>query len=335
MGNATLWNAEANFDLSDASFTLTSKEEKLSVCHYNGGVKQYVQLNISRTAWDEGHKKHEKDFIKTGEGTCAALASVGTVVPFDDGATDRPRNIPGLTDRPQTVTTTEGGAGDGSLIKKLQERIKQLEYRLSQREQEVVDREREHETTVNPSLLKRVIGRILLQVHEKGEAWYVDPDSSQKFYLKDGQSAYQALQAFGLGITETDIDQIPVSTETDDDTEDADADGLSDKTEVALGTEVENADSDGDGFSDGTEVESGYHPRRAGQWLANAALCQRLEGKIVLQIENRGQAWYVRNCKRYYLKNGVSAYEVMRRLGLGITNEDLSEVPTGDLSTGE
>ena len=324
-------------DTSDRMFTISAplESEKVVACHYNSGVKQYVQLSISRDGWDDGHKNHEKDFIKTGEGTCASLASVGTLVPFDGGATDEPRNIPGLIDQPQPVSTSDSGGGNGSLIRKLQERIKQLEYNLSQREQEVVEREREREKPVNPSLVHRTAGMILLQVKEKGEAWYVDPDSLQKFYLKDGPSAYQALQAFGLGITETDIDQIPVSTETDTDTEDADADGLSDKTEIALGTDVNNKDSDNDGFLDGTEVESGYHPRRTGQWIANAAMCKRLEGKIVLQVNNRGQAWYVRNCKRYYLKNGASAYEVMRYLGLGITNEDLSEVPTGDLSTGE
>ncbi len=54
------------------------------------------------------------------------------------------------------------------------------------------------------SLTTRMKGRILLQVQSHGEAWYVDPVSAARYYLKDGPTAYEALRKFGLGVTEAD-----------------------------------------------------------------------------------------------------------------------------------
>ncbi len=57
---------------------------------------------------------------------------------------------------------------------------------------------------VSGSLTARMKGRILLQVQSHGEAWYVDPVSAARYYLKDGPTAYEALRKFGLGVTEAD-----------------------------------------------------------------------------------------------------------------------------------
>jgi len=56
-----------------------------------------------------------------------------------------------------------------------------------------------------------------------------------------------------------------------------------------------------------------------------------LEGKILLQVESRGEAWYIHEGKRYYMKNGQQAYEIMRFLLLGITNSDLRQIPVGEI----
>lgn len=56
----------------------------------------------------------------------------------------------------------------------------------------------------NASLLSRVKGYILLQVEQHGEAWYVDPVTSKRYYMKDGPTAYQMMRSFGLGVTESD-----------------------------------------------------------------------------------------------------------------------------------
>jgi len=53
-------------------------------------------------------------------------------------------------------------------------------------------------------------------------------------------------------------------------------------------------------------------------------LSNRVSGKILLQIEDNGEGWYVNpsNNKRYYLGRPSDAFSVMRGLGLGISNKD-------------
>jgi len=64
----------------------------------------------------------------------------------------------------------------------------------------------------------------------------------------------------------------------------------------------------------------------------SSSLTNRLKGYILLQVENNGEAWYVHPIfgKRYYLKDGPTAYEMMRAFGLGISNQDLARVKNGE-----
>ncbi|MCK5415882.1 phosphodiester glycosidase family protein [Candidatus Parcubacteria bacterium] len=57
-------------------------------------------------------------------------------------------------------------------------------------------------------------------------------------------------------------------------------------------------------------------------------LSKSLAGKIVLQVEKNGEAWYINpvDLKKYYLGRPVDAFKVMRELGLGITRENLAKV---------
>lgn len=59
-------------------------------------------------------------------------------------------------------------------------------------------------------------------------------------------------------------------------------------------------------------------------------LAKRLSGRILLQIESHGEAWYVnpRDVKKYYLANGNEAYRIMRYLSVGITNKNLDKIKT-------
>ncbi len=54
----------------------------------------------------------------------------------------------------------------------------------------------------------------------------------------------------------------------------------------------------------------------------------RLSGRILLQVQDKGQAYYVNplNRKLYYLGRPTDAFNVMRSLGLGITNADLIKI---------
>lgn len=51
------------------------------------------------------------------------------------------------------------------------------------------------------------------------------------------------------------------------------------------------------------------------------------KGKIFLQVEAHGEAYYIDfNGALHYLKSEKEAYNIMRNLGLGITNKDLSSI---------
>lgn len=56
-------------------------------------------------------------------------------------------------------------------------------------------------------------------------------------------------------------------------------------------------------------------------------------GKILLDVEKKGEAYYIypKDRKAYYLGKPKDAFKVMRELGLGITNSDLSKIPEGNL----
>lgn len=54
-------------------------------------------------------------------------------------------------------------------------------------------------------------------------------------------------------------------------------------------------------------------------------------GKILLQVESRGEAYYISFDGRYnYLKDGASAYEVMKKLGMGISNTNLNKIKVNE-----
>jgi len=182
-------------------------------------------------------------------------------------------------------------------------------------------------------LTNRLLGRILLQVEEKGEAWYLDIDSKKRYYLKDGPVAYEAMRKFGLGITDADIEKIPVGFEDRFEDVDTDGDGLADKLEEAIGTDKFHEDTDRDGYTDGEEVRGGYDAFGPDKMIYDDALAEKLKGRILLQVESMGEAWYINpeDGKRYYMKDGESAYQIMRFLSLGITNSDLDEIIQGEL----
>ncbi len=118
-------------------------------------------------------------------------------------------------------------------------------------------------------MIERTRGYILLQVESHGEAWYIDPVSEKRAYMRDGSAAFNIMRGFGLGITNNNLEKL-----------------------------------------------------KNGDW----GLVERLKGRIVLQVEENGEAFYIhpKDGSVHYLANGDEAYRIMRELGLGITNTDLN-----------
>ncbi len=171
-------------------------------------------------------------------------------------------------------------------------------------------------------------GKILLQVESHGEAWYVNPKDGNSYYLKDGAAALELMKKVGVGFSNNNLKKIPVADANLTGDKDTDSDGLSDSVEDALGTDKTKADSDGDGYNDKDEIANGYNPSGAGKSNIDLKFSQSQAGKILLQVEGRGEAWYVNpiNNKRYFLGRPSDAYSLMRSLGLGITNNNLNKI---------
>ena len=123
-------------------------------------------------------------------------------------------------------------------------------------------------------LAENLKGKILLQVEENGEAWYVYPNNLQRYYLGRPADAFNVMSNLGLGISEKDFNNL-----------------------------------------------NGYGKNS-------------LSGKIILRVESHGEAYYINtyDLKLHYLGRPADAFGLMRSLGLGITNANLSQIKTASTS---
>jgi hypothetical protein len=57
-----------------------------------------------------------------------------------------------------------------------------------------------------------------------------------------------------------------------------------------------------------------------------------VSGKILLDVQTHGEAYYIypKNMKAYYLGRPADAFNVMRNLGLGITDENIGKIASGN-----
>jgi hypothetical protein len=174
-------------------------------------------------------------------------------------------------------------------------------------------------------LANRLKGRILLQIEENGEAWYVNPANLKRYYLGRPDDAFNVMKELGIGISNKNLEKIQVADANLLSGNDSDKDGLSDMLEEAVRTDKNKTDTDDDGFTDKEEVLSGHHPNISN---IDKNFTKSNVGKIFLQVENNGEAWYVNeiNLKRYYLGRPADAFNIMRSLGLGIANSNLEKI---------
>jgi exopolysaccharide biosynthesis protein len=140
----------------------------------------------------------------------------------------------------------------------------------------------------------RLSGRILLDVERNGEAWYVYPEDNKRYYLGRPHDAFAIMRELGLGISEEKFATIVPDLS------------------IAI-----TADS-----ATGTKKQ------------IDQALLRSLSGKIVLQVEKNGEAWYIDpvDLSPYYLGRPADAFAIMRKLGLGITSQDLALIHKPGLS---
>jgi hypothetical protein len=179
------------------------------------------------------------------------------------------------------------------------------------------------------TLNQKIKGKILLQVESKGEAWYVNPASGERNSLGRPSEAFEVMKSAGVGITNANLKKIQVADKNLASGKDTDGDGLSDTIEISFGTDASSTDSDSDGTDDKTEILAGYDPTSSDTAsMIDADFAAEQSGKILLQVESKGEAWYVNptDNKRYFLGRPADAFNVMRSVGLGISNDNLDKV---------
>lgn len=137
-----------------------------------------------------------------------------------------------------------------------------------------VNTERSLVKKVSSTLSKRLTGRILLQVEEKGQAWYVSPVNNLKYFLNRPADAFTIMRQLSLGISNKDFESF-----------------------------------------------KGKAPAR-------------LSGRILLKVQDAGKAYYVNplNLTMHYLGRPADAFNVMRNLGLGITNSNIRQIGVGEVN---
>lgn len=175
-------------------------------------------------------------------------------------------------------------------------------------------------------------GRLLLQVENHGEAWYVNPINKLKYYLGTPKMTYSIMKKLGLGISNKNLEKIKIANFNLDNGLDTDKDGLSDAVEDSIGSDKNKKDSDSDGYDDEEEMINGYNTNGKNKLLIDNILSNKLKGRIVIQVEGHGEAWYIYPVTntRYYLGKPSDAYSILRSLSLGISNQNLRKIRFGE-----
>ncbi|HRH32791.1 MAG TPA: hypothetical protein PK720_01415 [bacterium] len=185
----------------------------------------------------------------------------------------------------------------------------------------------ETRTIKDNALYGRLKGNILLKTEDSGKAYYIHPSNKKSYYLGRPNDAFSVMREQGVGISNKDLQKIPIGVEQMAGA-DQDGDALSDLFEDAIGLNKNNRDSDGDGNDDRTEIFYGYNPLGTGRQSVDLNFTKSQRGRILLQVEGRGEAWYVnlKDNKRYFLGRPHDAFYMMQNLGLGISNQDFNKL---------
>lgn len=127
--------------------------------------------------------------------------------------------------------------------------------------------------TISFAAPTNTIGRIVLDVEQNGEAYYINPVDLRGYYLGRPDDAFNIMRNFGLGISNADLSRFD----------------------------------------------------------SHISMRRRLSGRILLQVEAHGEAYYVNptDLNKYYLGRPADAFAIMSDLGLGISSANLSTIQLG------
>lgn len=175
------------------------------------------------------------------------------------------------------------------------------------------------------SLSYELRGNLLIEVENRGQAWYVDNENGLRHIL-NSDSFLETARQNSLGISNANLLKIPVAVDSRLIRIDSDRDGLDDRLEKALGTDPLNSDSDGDSYGDALELKHHYNPLGTGRLPIDLNFTKKLSGQFLLQVEGKGELWYLspRDNLRYYIGDYDDLVKIVSLLGRGINNESIN-----------
>ncbi len=188
---------------------------------------------------------------------------------------------------------------------------------------------------LNISYAKQLKGRIVLIPEKQGETWYISPKDQKRYYLGRPSDALEIMGQKGVGISNKNLYKIQPAVSYLNG-QDSDGDDLPDAFEEAVGTNINGQDTSGNGYNDKTEIKNGYNPlKKTGRFPNDQEFAKKQQGKILLQVEKNGEAWYVNpeDNLRYFLSRPKDAFQIMKNLSLGITIDKLKEFLPGSINT--
>lgn len=66
----------------------------------------------------------------------------------------------------------------------------------------------DEQSTIDKNLLNRLLGKIVLQVEDKGQAYYIDPVSKEAIYLGRPKDAFEIMRGKGTGISNENLEKV-------------------------------------------------------------------------------------------------------------------------------
>lgn len=168
------------------------------------------------------------------------------------------------------------------------------------------------------------------QEKETGKIWYVHDTRLEKYPVNNIQDLNYLAKLLAVGITNKNLAKIKLGN-FDAPGTDTDKEGLSDELETALGTNKYKADSDNDKNDDKKEIANGYNPIGPGKTIFDIGFAKKNLGRLFLQVENRGQLWYINplDRKRYFLNSKSEALVVIKGLVSIASQSDLNNIQSG------
>lgn len=178
------------------------------------------------------------------------------------------------------------------------------------------------------SLAEKLKGQLLLRVEKGGQLWYVDPEKKVKLYTANNDFAFSLFRARGVRVSNAALERIPVG-ELPVFGQDTDNDGLSDALEESIGTNSSKRDTDNDGYSDSVEIFNHFNPVGDGRLVFDGTAIDSMKGFFLIQMESKQQMWYLnpRDGKRYFISNPADLNFLIKKVALGINEENFSLIP--------